>query len=124
MATRYCLVVGDSRLVRAVARRILEGLRYSVGEAENGIAALRACRKKMPDLIFFDWNLPRMKGLAFIKSVRGQQDGGRPRIVFCTTEHDASEIAQAMAAGADDYVMKPFDAAAVGAKLAEIAGPA
>ena len=76
---KHCLVVDDSRVIRTVARRILEDLRYSVDEAEDGLAALRACREKMPDLIFLDWNLPSMKGLDFIKSVRGQQDGGASR---------------------------------------------
>lgn len=117
---KHCLVVDDSRVIRTVARRILEDLHYSVAEAEDGMAALRACHEKMPDLIFLDWELPTMKGLEFLKSVRGQQDGGHPVILFCTTESDAGEIAGAMGAGANDYVMKPFDAAAIRAKLAEI----
>jgi two-component system, chemotaxis family, chemotaxis protein CheY len=117
---KNCLVVDDSRVIRTVARRILEELRYCVAEAEDGMEALRACREKMPDLIFLDWNLPSMKGLDFIKSVRGQQDGGHPVILFCTTESDPADIAAAMAAGANDYVLKPFDGAAVRAKLADI----
>jgi two-component system, chemotaxis family, chemotaxis protein CheY len=117
---KHCLVVDDSRVIRAVARRILEELRYSVEEAEDGMAALRACREKMPDLIFLDWNLPSMKGVDFVRSVRGQQDGGHPVILFCATESDPGEIASAMAAGANEYVMKPFDGSAVRAKLADI----
>ena len=117
---KHCLVVDDSRVIRTVARRILEGLSYAVDEAEDGMAGLRACREKMPDLIFLDWNLPSMKGVDFIKSVRGQQNGSRPVILFCTTESDPTEIAGAMAAGANDYLLKPFDSAAVCAKLAEI----
>ena len=69
---KYCLVVDDSRVIRIVARRIMEELQYSVEEAEDGMAALRAVRDKMPDLIFLDWNLPTMKGVEFVKSVRGQ----------------------------------------------------
>jgi two-component system chemotaxis response regulator CheY len=107
-------------VIRTVARRIMEALRYSVDEAEDGMGALRAVREKMPDLIFLDWNLPSMKGLEFVKSVRGQQAGGHPVILFATTESDAGDIAAAMAAGANDYVMKPFDASAVRAKLADI----
>jgi len=107
-------------VIRTVARRILEELQYSVGEAEDGMEALRACREKMPDLIFLDWNLPTMKGLEFVKSVRGQQEGGHPVILFCTTESNPAEIASAMAAGANEYVMKPFDGSAVRAKLADI----
>jgi two-component system, chemotaxis family, chemotaxis protein CheY len=117
---KHCLVVDDSRVIRAVARRILEELRYSVEEAEDGMAALRACHEKMPDLIFLDWNLPSMKGVDFVRSVRGQQDGGHPVILFCATESDPGEIASAMAAGANEYVMKPFDGSAVRAKLADI----
>jgi two-component system chemotaxis response regulator CheY len=117
---KNCLVVDDSRVIRTVARRILEELRYSVEEAEDGMEALRVCREKMPDLIFLDWNLPSMKGLDFVKSVRGQPDGGHPVILFCTTESDPADIATAMAAGANDYVMKPFDGSAVRAKLADI----
>lgn len=117
---KHCLVVDDSRVVRTIARRIMEELRYSVAEAEDGFAGLRACHDKMPDLIFLDWNLPSMKGLDFIKSVRGQRDGNHPVILFCTTESDPGEIASAMAAGANEYVLKPFDGSQVRAKLADI----
>jgi len=117
---KHCLVVDDSRVIRTVARRILEDLSYAVDEAEDGMAALRACHEKMPDLIFLDWNLPSMKAIDFIKSVRGQQDGRHPIILFCTTESDPAEIAGAMAAGANEYVMKPFDGEGVRAKLADI----
>ena len=121
---KHCLVVDDSRVIRTVARRILEELSYSVAEAEDGMTGLRACREKMPDLIFLDWNLPSMKGLEFVKSVRGQQDGSHPVILFCTTESDPGDIANAMAAGANEYLMKPFDGSAVAAKLAGIGASA
>jgi two-component system chemotaxis response regulator CheY len=117
---KHCLVVDDSRVIRTIARRIMEELRYSVEEAEDGVAALDACREKMPDLIFLDWNLPSMKGLDFVRSVRSQEHGGHPVILFCTTESDPGDIASAMAAGANEYVMKPFDGGQVRAKLADI----
>jgi two-component system chemotaxis response regulator CheY len=117
---KHCLVVDDSRVIRTVARRIMEELSYSVAEAEDGMEGLRVCREKMPDLIFLDWNLPSMKGLDFVRSVRGQHDGGHPVILFCTTESDPGEIASAMAAGANEYVLKPFDGSSVRAKLADI----
>ena len=116
---KHCLIVDDSRVIRTVARRILEELHFTVDEAEDGMPALRACREQMPDLIFLDWNMPSMKGVEFVKSLRAQPDGARPMILFCTTENDAGEIAQAVAAGANDYVMKPFDREALCAKLAE-----
>ena len=117
---KHCLVIEDSRVIRTVARRIIEELRYSVEEAEDGIAALRACREKMPDLIVLDWNLPSMKGMEFVKSLRGQQGGHQPFILFCATENDAGEIAQARAAGANECILKPFDREAICDKLAQV----
>ena len=114
---KHCLIVDDSRVVRTVARRILENLSYSVEEAEDGLTGLRACREKMPDLIFLDWNLSEMKGLEFIKSVRGQQEGGHPVILFSATERDPDEVASAFAAGANELVQKPFDISLMRAKL-------
>jgi len=117
---KYCLVVDDSRVIRTIARRILEGLGYSVDEAEDGMAGLRACREKMPDLILFDGNLPGMTGVDFLKSVRGQQGGDHPVILVATTESNVEEIEHVMHAGANEYLMKPFDRTTVRAKLAEI----
>jgi len=120
---KHCLVVEDSRVMRTVARRIFEELKFDIGEAEEGMAALRAVRDKMPDVIFLDWTLPSMPGLEFIKSVRGQQNGSHPVILFATTENDPDEIAQAITAGADDYVMKPYDRASLRSKLVELGQP-
>ena len=120
---KHCLVVEDSRVMRTVARRIFEELKFDIGEAEEGMAALRAVREKMPDVIFLDWNLPSMPGVEFVKSVRGQQNGSHPVILFATTENDPDEIAQAITAGADDYVMKPYDRASLRSKLVELGQP-
>ena len=117
---KHCLVVDDSRVIRTVARRIMEGLSYSVREAGDGMEALRVCHDDMPDLIFLDWNLPNMNGLDFVKSVRGQKSGTHPVILFCTTEHDPGEIATAVAAGANEHFMTPFDGSHVRAKLADM----
>ena len=117
---KHCLVVDDSRVIRTVTRRIMEDMQYTVAEAEDGMSALRSVREKMPDLIFLDWNLPTMKGVEFVKSVRGQQNGDHPVILFCTTENDATEVAHAMAAGANEFIMKPFDGTLVRSKLVEI----
>ena len=84
------------------------------------MAGLRACREKMPDVILFDGNLPGMKGVDFVKSVRGQPGGERPVILVATTESDAEEISQLIHAGANEYIMKPFDRGSIRAKLAEI----
>jgi len=120
LMSKNALVVDDSRVLRTVARRIFEEMEFEVAEAEDGMAALRAVREKMPDIILFDGNLPSMKGVDFLKSVRGQQGGDRPVILVATTESDAEEIAHVMHAGANEYIMKPFDRITVRAKLTEI----
>jgi two-component system chemotaxis response regulator CheY len=115
-----CLIVDDSRVIRMVARRLFEELHFVTGEAEDGMSALRACREKMPDLILLDWSMPGMGSVEFVRSLRAQPDGGRPIILICVTEVDANEIALAVAAGINDYVIKPFDREILTAKMAEL----
>jgi len=115
-----CLIVDDSRVLRTVARKIFEEMKFDVAEAEDGKGALRAVRERMPDVILFDGNLPSMKGVDFLKSVRGQAGGDRPVILVATTESDVDEVTHVMHAGANEYIMKPFDRGSVRAKLAEI----
>jgi two-component system chemotaxis response regulator CheY len=117
---RNCLVVDDSRVIRKVACRILQDLRYDTEEAEDGLAALAACRARMPELILLDWNMPHMNGIEFLKTLRREQGGQRPVVVFCTTENDVAHITEALGAGANEYIMKPFDRDIVEAKLAEV----
>ena len=106
---RSCLIVDDSSVVRKVARRILEDLDYTVEEAEDGQEAFEKCRQNMPDAILLDWNMPIMSGLEFLKHLRAFVGGETPRVVYCTVENDIGAIAMALKAGADDYMMKPFD---------------
>jgi two-component system, chemotaxis family, chemotaxis protein CheY len=117
---RNCLVVDDSRVIRKVACRILQDLRFETEEAEDGLAALAACRAQMPELILLDWNMPNMNGIEFLKTLRRERDGQRPVVVFCTTENDVAHITEALSAGANEYIMKPFDRGIVEAKLAEV----
>jgi two-component system chemotaxis response regulator CheY len=106
---KQVLVVDDSPVIRKIARRILEGMRFRTSEAADGRQALAACSFMMPDAILVDANMPVLDGYEFLKELRHMPGGEKPRIVFCTTEHDVSQIARAMHAGADDYIMKPFD---------------
>lgn len=117
---KTCLVVDDSSVIRKVARRILEDLQFSVDEAADGQEALDKCRIAMPDAIFLDWNMPVMDGLEFLKALRDEEGGKGPKVVFCTTENDVAHIAKAMRAGANEYIMKPFDREIVEAKFAEV----
>ena len=106
---KSCLVVDDSSVIRKVARRILEGMHFEITEAEDGEQALGACQRQLPDAILLDWNMPKMDGYEFLKALRRLPGGDRPKVVFCTTENDVAHIREAIAAGADEYVMKPFD---------------
>ena len=114
------LIVDDSLVIRKVARRILEGLKFEVVEAENGQTALDVCTASMPDGILLDWNMPVMDGLQFLRELRRQPEGRTPKVVFCTTENDVAHIARAVNAGADEYIMKPFDRAIMQSKFQEI----
>jgi two-component system, chemotaxis family, chemotaxis protein CheY len=119
-AMKTCLVVDDSSVIRKVARRILEGLEFEIAEAEDGEQALEACRGRMPDAILLDWNMPKMDGYEFLRSLRKMPHGDRPKVVFCTTENDVAHIARALHAGANEYIMKPFDKEIVEAKFQEV----
>jgi two-component system chemotaxis response regulator CheY len=107
-------------VIRKVARRILEGFGFSVNEAADGRQALDACVKEMPEAILLDWNMPVMDGYEFLRALRAMPGGDRPKVVFCTTENDLAHIARAMHAGADEYIMKPFDKEIVEAKFQEV----
>ena len=115
-----CLIVDDSRVIRKVARRIVEALGYEVDEAADGAEALAYCTGAMPDVLLIDWNMPVMDGLSFLRRLRGLPGGDRPKVLFCTIETRPERIAEALAAGADDYVMKPFDGEILQSKLAEV----
>lgn len=114
---KLCLIVDDSRVVRKLIRQIMEALQFKVIEAENGANALEICRAGMPDAILLDWNMPEMDGITFLRALRQEPKGGEPKVVFCTTENDFKHLAAAMDAGADEYVMKPFDEAILTSKL-------
>ncbi|MFZ1743734.1 MAG: response regulator [Pontixanthobacter sp.] len=106
---KSCLIVDDSRVIRKVSRHILESLGFDVDESENGQEGLTRCIAEMPDVILLDWNMPIMTGIEFLIQLRQLEGGKKPKVVFCTTENDIAHIREAISAGADEYVMKPFD---------------
>ena len=120
LSSRLCLIVDDSRIIRKVSRRIVEALGFDVDEAADGAEALTFCTGAMPDVILLDWNMPVMDGLTFLRRLRAMPDGDRPKVLFCTIETAVDRITEALAAGADDYVMKPFDGEILHAKFAEV----
>jgi len=119
-APKTCLVVDDSRVVRKVARRILEDLHLAVEEAADGSLALEACRRQMPDAVLLDWDMPVMNGIEFLKQLRATPGGTAPLVVFCTSHEDLEHIQLAIGAGANEYIMKPFDGDILESKMVQV----
>ena len=117
---KTCLIVDDSSVIRKVARRILEELEMEPLEAVDGKEALDICLETMPDGVLLDWNMPVMDGLEFLRALRASPGGDVPKIVFCTTENDINHIRQAIEAGANEYIMKPFDRDIIEAKFTQV----
>ncbi len=114
------MIVDDSRVVRKVASRIAHDLGFECREAENGQLAYESCEANMPDAIILDWNMPVMSGIEFLEKLRQMENGNHPKVVFCTTENDISHIQRAMQAGANEYIMKPFDSEIIESKFIQI----
>ena len=117
---KSCLVVDDSKVVRMVARKILEELEFDIREAPDGQVALEQCLQSMPDVVLLDWNMPVMNGIEFLRELRQAEGGQTPIVVFCTTENDIAHIKTAMEAGANEYIMKPFDSEIIETKFAQV----
>ena len=117
---RDCLLVDDSRVIRTIGRQIFEALGFNCREAEDGAQAVTACQEKMPDFVLLDWNMPVMNGIEFLRALRKMPNGGHPQVVFCTTETDMKNIQEALSSGANEYIMKPFDADIVQGKLSQL----
>ena len=115
---KHCLVVGESRVIRKVACQILGEMQIFTEEAEQGIAALEACRAQMPDAVLID--LAHAGSIELVRALRRDRSGKQPQIVFVTTENDVPQIAETLHAGADAYFFKPFDRVAVRSKFAPL----
>ena len=115
------LIVDDSRTVRMVLRKMLSQTGLDMSEAENGLVALEACKTQLPDAVLLDWNMPVMDGMGFLKGLRALPGGDVPTVILCTTESSPEYIVEALGAGANEYIMKPFDSDIVISKL-EAAG--
>jgi len=113
-----CLVVDDSSVVRKIIRKILEEMGLTVREAFDGQNALEMCEQENPDIILLDWNMPVMDGMEFLKKYR--EKNKTTTVIFCTTENDITKIMLAMEAGANEYIMKPFDASIIKTKFQQM----
>ncbi len=117
---KLCLLVDDSNVVRRIAGAMLQGLGYLIAEAASGRQALEMCREFTPDLILLDWNMPEMDGITCLERLRDIAARKRPKVILCTAESRLEKIGMAMAAGADEYIMKPFDRQILHDKLVHI----
>ena len=117
---RRILVVDDSGVVRRIARRMLEEAGFLVDEAGDGHDALRQLHEALPDAVLLDWNMPVMNGIECLRALRQAFGAQRPSVILCTTENDPGFIVLAIEAGAQEYIMKPFDDAILLGKLEQL----
>ena len=103
-----------------VARKILQELGFETEEAADGQQAVDACKRQMPEAVLLDWNMPVMDGIEFLKTLRAMPGGTGPIVVFCTTENDIKHIQEAIEAGANEYIMKPFDNEIIQSKFSQV----
>jgi two-component system chemotaxis response regulator CheY len=121
--TVHAIVIDDSSAMRMILRRIVTKLGFEVDEAVDGRDALDKLNaaEQVPDVALIDWNMPEMNGLEFIQAVRSDPRYSRLTLLMVTTESEQSQIVRALAAGAHEYLIKPFTPDAVAEKL-EILG--
>ncbi|WP_238016576.1 response regulator [Dactylosporangium sp. AC04546] len=119
MDTKLAMVIDDSRAMRGILKRILLPLGFEVREATNGKNALDQIWNDnlQPGLALIDWNMPEMNGLEFVLAVRKQKHLRQMTLMMVTTESEHGQIVRALAAGAHEYVIKPFTAEAIVDKL-------
>ena len=117
---KRCLIVDDSKVIRMVARKILQELGFETEEAADGQQAVDACKRQMPEAVLLDWNMPVMDGIEFLKTLRAMPGGTGPIVVFCTTENDIKHIQEAIEAGANEYIMKQFDNEIIQSKFSQV----
>lgn len=104
-------------MVRRVAARILRDLGFEVSEASTGREATTQCRVSPPDVVLLDWTVAGMSGFDILSAIRAMPGLHQPKVVFCASERSPKSILRALEAGADEYIMKPFDADIVHSKL-------
>lgn len=123
------LIIDDSRAVRLMLSRYLSGIGYDVEQAANGSEALAALEtlaatEDLPDVALVDWNMPVMNGLEFVSACRAKREYRSISLMMVTTESEQAQIVRALAAGAHEYLIKPFDNSALSSKLALLGLPA
>lgn len=104
------LVIDDSRAMRSILKGILTSLDFEVTEVADGRQAIDILTKDRNfDIALVDWNLPKMNGLEIVTEIRKDSSHSGMRLLMVTTETEIERVTQALQAGADEYIMKPFD---------------
>lgn len=112
------LVIDDSRAMRTILTRTMDHLGFEVEAVGDGQQALDAMvRGPLPDVCLIDWNMPVMNGLDFIVEVRRNREWRDVTLMMVTTEAEQANIVRALAAGAHEYVIKPFTSEVIEDKL-------
>ena len=113
------MLVDDSTTMRRIQKNQLQNLGITnIVEAENGQEALDKLSANMPvDYIFLDWNMPIMSGIDCLKGIRSNSDYKDVKVIMCTSESEKEKVLEALKSGANNYIVKPFDAQAIKDKL-------
>ena len=113
------LIVDDSRAIRRIIKKMLGAIGFETVEAAHGMEAIKRLRDAgRIDVMLVDWNMPEMNGFDFLCYVRGNPDYKNVPLMMVTSETEMSQMARALEAGANEYVMKPFTKEAIADKLA------
>ena len=112
------LVIDDSRAIRSILGKMLVEQGYEVEEACDGAEALsKVLSGPAPDVALVDWNMPEMNGYEFVQAARANPALDSMRLMMVTTESELTRVMEALEAGADEYVMKPFTVEIITDKL-------
>ena len=112
------LVVDDSRAIRGIISKHLVALGFEVLEASGGVEALTQLKHLgRDDLVLLDWNMPEMNGFDVLRRIRTEKEYDELRVMMVTTESEMNQVARALDAGANEYLMKPFNREALVEKL-------
>lgn len=120
---RLCLIADSSAGIRSAVSSILHDLRFQVAEADDRNALLDACMKRSPDAVLLDGSIARSDSFSVLRllaSGAANAGNGKAKIILCTAERNPAEIVQAIDAGADEYLVKPFDRAVLTAKFHQL----
>ncbi len=112
------LLVDDSRTIRNIQKNVLKKLDHTdVIEAEDGVQALAMFKEQSPDLLLVDWNMPNMDGITLVRKIR-EIDKNVP-MIMCTTEAEKTRVLEAVKAGVNNYIVKPFTVESLGEKITQ-----